>query len=92
MKSAYVADCDDSKIYATAASDGERVAVIAANYDNADTTLTFELCGLPATELEIRVVDEEHNFEVASTITVNGNCKILIPVKNNSFVYVGSKI
>ena len=92
MSSAYTADCDDSKIYAAAASDCKRVAVIAANYDNEDTTLTFELCGVPATDLEIRVVDEEHNFDVSSTLTANGGCKISIPVKNNSFVYVGSKI
>jgi hypothetical protein len=92
LKSAYNAECDDDKLYAVAAADGKRVGIIAANYNNADTSITFDLSGLPATELEIRVVDEEHNFEPILTISAKGDCKLTLPIKNNSFVYVGSII
>ena len=92
LRSAYNAECDDQKIYTAAASNGTCAAIIAANYNNADATLTFDLSGLPETELEIRVVDEEHNFEPLITVSAKNDCKLTLQVKNNSFVYVGSKI
>ena len=92
MKSAYKAECEDAKIYACAASDGARAAVIAANYANEDTELTFDLSGIPGEKIEVRVVDEQNNFGRVMSIDTCGKTCISLPIKNNSFVYVGSAI
>ena len=93
MKDAKLAECDADNIYTCAASDGQRVAVIAANYNNEDTELTFDLAGIPAGEtIEVRLVDESTTFETVMTLEGNENVKLVLPVKNNSFVYIGSAV
>ena len=93
MKDAKLAECDADNIYTCAASDGKRAAVIAANYNNEDTELTFDLSGIPAGEpVEVRLVDESKTFEKIMTLEGNANLKLVVPVKNNSFVYVGSAV
>ena len=93
MRHAVAACCDAENIYACAASDGKRAAVLAANYMNEDTVLTFDLRGIPANEgIEVRVIDEEKTFDTLMTLEGSGQIRLSIPLKNNAVVYIGSRI
>ena len=93
MQHAVAAECDAENIHACAASDGKSAAVLAANYGNEDTVFTFDLRGIPDGEImEVRITDEEKTFETLMTFAGNGYICLSLPLKNNAFVYIGSKI
>ncbi|MBR5231158.1 MAG: hypothetical protein IKW00_02790 [Clostridia bacterium] len=93
MKHAVAARCDSENIYACASSDGKRAGVLAANYMNEDTVLTFDLQGIPAGEvLEVRIIDEDKTFDTLITLEGNNSVRFSLPLKSNAVVYIGSKI
>ena len=93
MKHAVAVSCDAENIYACAAADGKRAAVLAANYRNEACSLTFDLRNVPAGEtMEIRIIDEDKDFETLMTFEGNERVKLTLSVKDNTVVYVGSKI
>ena len=79
-------------LYVTAASGGSSVALIASNYSDDDKEICFELSGLPAGELEIRVVDENRSFERIMSFGGVNDVKMILELKKNSFLYIGSVI
>jgi len=80
-------------IKVAAARNPEKCALLAANYDGEDTSVTFDLTNLADRELEIRLVDETHNFERIAICKTNGSdMKITLPMKKDSFVYIGSRL
>lgn len=66
-----------------------------SNFDNRDTNVTFKLSGLPNAETEVRVTDENRTYEKILSFNTNNtkdNITLSLPVKNNTFLYIGSPI
>ena len=84
---------DPDSLYVTAASNDTSAGIIIANYNGEDTEIELDLSGLPAGEIEIRIVDEERTFDkIMSFETTNGAIKTKFPLTKNAFVYIGSAI
>ena len=93
MKNEKHAEYDPESLYVTAASDDTSAGILISNYNGKDTEIELDLSGLPAGEIEIRIVDEERTFDkIMSFETANGAIKTKFPLPKNAFVYVGSVI
>jgi hypothetical protein len=87
------AECGDGDVYACAAKGNGKNAVMVANYSETDTTVTLSLSGLCDRSLELRMMDGDHNFEIMTAMELCGEqAEITVPMKANSFFYLGSKI
>ena len=81
--------CDGEGIYTCAASDGERFGILVSNYGGGDTELEFEFSGLQKGAVELRITDEDRNFE-KMVLGNRDRLSLTLPIKNNSLVYIGS--
>ena len=92
MGEAVPAVLEGEALYACAAKGGDRGGMLMANYGGEDAEVTLDLQGLPAGELEVRLVDEYHTDKQIMRFAANGALSLTLPMRNNSFVYVGSLI
>ena len=83
--------CDTENVYTCAASDGERWGMLISNYNGGDTELEIELSGLPKGDVQLRIADEDKDFEKLP-LGSRDRLSLTLPVKNNSVVYIGSPI
>ena len=90
LRLARPAESDCGTVYAAAACDGSRAALMCANYRGEEEEVTFNLSGLPEGEYEIRIVDEERDFRRAAAFRSQGSACFTLPLKSNSIVYIGS--
>ncbi|MBE6609899.1 MAG: hypothetical protein E7634_04455 [Ruminococcaceae bacterium] len=81
--------CDTENIYACAASDGKRWGMLISNYNGGDMELEIGLSGLPKGAVELRITDEERDFEKLA-LGNKERLSLTLPIKNNSLVYIGS--
>ncbi len=83
---------DTRSVKACAAKGSGKNAVLISNYNGEDTEVEIELAGLVDNKLEVLLTDETHTFERVAAYELSGDTKIILPMKNNSFVYIGSVI
>ena len=90
MGEAVPATLEGEALYACAAKGGDRGGMLVANYGGEDTEVTLDLQGLPAGEIEVRLVDEHHTDKQILRFAAKDALTLTLPMKNNSFIYVGS--
>ena len=92
MGEAVPATISGDALYACAAKGNGRGGLLLANYGGEDTEVTLDLQGLPAGEIEVRRVDESETNVQLMRFDAKDALTLTLPMKNNSFVYVGSVI
>jgi hypothetical protein len=76
-----------------AAKNADKNALMIVNYDGEDETVEIELDGLIDGELEIRLTDATHTDErIALYRAETKKINLTLPMKKDSFVYIGSKL
>ena len=83
-------ECASDALSAAAACDGKRAGLLLAHHFEEDTEADIHLEGLPDGMYEIRMVDEEKNFEKVMCFSASGEIRLQLPMKKNSLVYIGS--
>jgi len=78
--------CDDNRVYAVAAYDGEKGAILASSYTDphCDETLeskelSFDLSGIGEMKAELYISDENRTLYRTASFTVKDSFKILLP-------------
>lgn len=85
-------ECEGSGLYACAASDGERCGLLVSNYCDEAKKVTLSLCGIPSSELEIRVTDKDRTYEMILCVKGKESLEETLLLEGNSVVYVGTPI
>ena len=84
------AESSSENVFATAAVKGSEFAILAANYRNEDTEVTFDLSEFPDTELEVRYTDASVTDLKLMTLSAASIKQLTLQMKDDSFVYIGS--
>ncbi len=80
-------------VKAAAARNGEKNAIFIANYDGEDKSIEIDLEGVIDGDIEVRLTDETHTDEQITCYKSDASeMKITLPMRKNSFAYVGSKL
>ena len=90
MGEALPALTEGKELYAAAARGNGNVGVLVANYDAEATDLALDLSGLAGKTLEIRLVDEAHDFDKIMQFTVADQLQLTLPMQGYSFLYVST--
>ncbi len=92
MGDAVEAVSDTRAVKACAAKGNGKNGVLISNYMGEDTEVELELIGLKPGKIEVLLTDETHTFERIGAYELSGDAKITLPMKNDSFFYIGSVI
>ena len=79
-------------VYATAAKGEGRVGMLLSHYAAEGDTLSLSLAGVAGKEIEVRLVDETHQFAKIMSFTANGDLHVTLPVAAYSYLYIGTAI
>ncbi len=90
MGEALPAKTEGRELYAAAARGNGSVGVLVASYDAEATDLTLDLSGLAGKTLEIRLVDEAHDFERILQVTAADHLQLTLAVQAYTFLYIGT--